>query len=85
MKEVTINGISFSVGLADVWGGKMWFFCECHQDCRPSIYWFWTKKSLKTTCAHSRAKPLNVKYWQCCARYMAEQYVTRIDSRLLEI
>lgn len=61
MKEVTINDISFSVGLADVWGGKMWFFCECHQDCRPSIYWFWTKKELENHLRTLKSKTIKRK------------------------
>lgn len=28
MEEVTINGTSFYVGLTDVYGGKVWFYCK---------------------------------------------------------
>lgn len=29
IEEVTINGTSFYVGLTDVYGGKVWFYCKC--------------------------------------------------------
>lgn len=47
IEEVTINGTSFYVGLTDVYGGKVWFYCKWYQDRRPLTRRFWTKKELE--------------------------------------
>lgn len=47
IEEITINGTPFYVGLADVYGGKMWFICKWHLDDQPSTRKFWTKKELE--------------------------------------
>ena len=47
-EKVTINGTLYSVGLTDVWGGKMWSFCKYYQDRMPSTRRFWTKKELES-------------------------------------
>mgnify|MGYP006983541480 FL=1 len=47
IEEVKINGTPFFVGLADVYGGKMWFICKWHLDDQPSTRKFWTKKELE--------------------------------------
>lgn len=47
IEEIKINGTPFYVGLADVYGGKMWFICKWHLDDRPSTRKFWTKKELE--------------------------------------
>lgn len=47
IEEVKINGTPFFVGLADVYGGKMWFICKWHLDNEPSTRKFWTKKELE--------------------------------------
>lgn len=47
IEEIKINGTPFYVGLADVYGGKMWFICKWHLDDQPSTRKFWTKKELE--------------------------------------
>lgn len=32
IEEIKINGTPFYVGLADVYGGKMWFICKWYTD-----------------------------------------------------
>ena len=47
IEEIKINDTPFYVGLADVYGGKMWFICKWHLDDQPSTRKFWTKKELE--------------------------------------
>ena len=47
IEEIKINGTPFYGGLADVYGGKMWFICKWHLDDQPSTRKFWTKKELE--------------------------------------
>lgn len=47
IEEVKINGTPFFVGLADVYGGKMWFICKWYLDNEPSTRKFWAEKELE--------------------------------------